>query len=1485
MKAKTKTILNSTIIIAVAGFIVAALIGARPSGPISNEFLDQMAQRVDTWNAQFPEDRVYVQLDRPFYKPGEDIWFSAYVRNGADFKPSQKSDVLNVELINPKGTVEKSMRIIAKNGKALGDFGLDEFAPGGLYKLKAWTNWQKNEENEFLFERDIVVQSSVLPNLKMKLDFERKAYGAGDKVEAKLELATNENLPLASQEFRFVAQLAGTQIVLDKAKTNENGKALVRFELPEQLFTNDGLLNIMIEYNGLTEAISRSIPIVLNDIKLQLYPEGGDLVEGLESKIGFRAVNENGKPADITGEIIEKESGKKVIEFSSFHNGMGGFGLKPEAGKTYEARILSPKNVNTRVSLPDVIPRGFVLKVEKAGKEQVKLTVQSTEEEEVGIIATVRGKAVWKQAVQLKKGSNPLLVSTEKLPAGIAQFTLFDSKGIERAERLAYVNHGRNLNIQVSTDKEKYLPREKVKMTVKVTDERGMPMPASLSLSVANDQLLSFADDRWGNILTRMMLENDIHEKVFEPAFYFDKKEEKAVEALDYLVMTAGWRRFTWKKVIDGETPPVTFQPERAEVGGVITDANSGSPIQDVSVKLVGSNLETRTDKEGKFYFKYVDLAEGNQILASAKSYGDQQFGLAGYGTDNHFSLYDNRRNNWGWGGKGVEIDEMMVLEAEDGDWDAAPQEKGMIQNRNFPQAKRRPDDQPKPVGINKLMPPAPADVKTKADPKKDAIEVNQQEKQGKKVLAQKELEKFEAGAAIDRRFADEEEFAGLEGPAQPVVPVFYRARQFAAPLYADASAEAPGGALRTDFRSTLFWDGNLEVSRTGKAEVVFFNSDEITSFRTVVEGISEDGMVGRVEKNFFTQLPFALSVRTPVEVATEDILTVPVVLKNNTMHTISGNLNVKAPAGMKLLDQFQPARQIEAGKTLAIFLRYQVLDQPGKDNFEISFSNNGLEDAFSQEITITPKGFPVDLAFSGKELQNTYSVQIDNLVKGSLSAKLSAYPSVISDLLAGIESILREPYGCFEQTSTSSYPNVLVLKYLKEQKDADPDVVARAQELLDKGYKRLTTFETKEKGYEWFGSNPPHEALSAYGLLQFNDMKDVYGDVDQAMIDRTANWLMSRRDGNGGFKRNPQALDNFGAASPEITNAYIVWSLAEAGYKDIKKELDAAEKEAYKSNDPYQLGLVANALYVFGDKTRAEKALTELLKAQKNDGAFAGKTHSVTRSTGQALDIETTSLAIMAMLRATRIDQPKLDQATKWIVGKRSPYGGFGSTQSTILALKALTAYASNSKRTAEDGTLIFLVDGKKVGEKTFKAGDKGEIVLDDLGKFLSAGKNNLKVKFEGCKDALPYTLAVTYYTYLPESSAEVQVKLETNLSASKAKMGETVRLSAKLKNLTAEGLPMTMAIIGLPAGLSAQPWQLKELIEKKIVDFYEVRGNNVACYYRQMKPNEVREINLDLKAEVPGTYDAPASSAYLYYTNEHKYWCALPKVTIDKN
>lgn len=1538
MKALQRIRFKRTLTLSVTGISVVTLLvlltGAGGGFPVKlNPFLTQLKEKTVQYTKHMPEDRVYVHFDKPFYKPGEDIWFAAYVRDAASMKKSDKSEILYVDLINPKGNVSQSHKLVAFNGMTKGDFHLDAELPGGMYKVKAYTKWQDNQKDAFVFEKEFQVQKVVLPNLKMKLDFDREAYGSGDQVTASLDLNTNANQPLSNYDFSYVASLDGTKLVQLNGSTDATGKATLKFNLPEGLKTNDGLVNVMIQYNGLTESISRSVPILLNTIKLSLFPEGGDLVEGLSSKVAFRALNEFDKPADIEGVVVD-DRGSQVAQFSSYHMGMGSFNFEPLTGRTYSAKITKPAGVTENYPLPDAMPRGYVMNVRGNDSKELLVRLSSTEKEAVSLVAQSRGKILWASEVELTGPARDISIPVHQFPMGVTQVTLFDSKGIERCERLAFVNRDRQLNVDIKTDKERYLPREKVKMTLQVTDDRGMPMPANLSLSVVNDQLLSFADDKSGNILSKLLLEPDLKQKVEEPAFYFKKDEEKSLAALDHLMMTSGWRRFTWEQIIEQPLPSLANAGEKAQVMGQVLDAYTGQPVPHASITDTDAQIGLLADKNGRFQIDNFDLSRGTQLTVSADDYAVVNQPVTGYNQNTVIYLYNNNAA-FGWGG-GIEADDFAeVAEVEEFDMEGAdmpmramdmpqkemlmagaPVQMNAVERRgNAGKKGKRPgarnkmfEAQNEPVeGFLAVAVEEKVAVQQNQDPAMIVVE-GQKDKNNEVLMNLDGLEKEEekkindpkpdAATGANLILADAEIAGNANGlvMAGEVVdfrwqqmanadqnaiaaPVYYRSREFAAPVYKSTKSSPE---QRTDFRSTLYWNPLVEVDRSGRAKLEFYASDEITSFRTVVEGIGRDGSVGHSEGLFFTQLPFSMSTRVPTEVATNDKLVVPVTLTNNTDAALSGSLHVIPPAGLTPLTTTGSSISIPAKQSKTVLLAYNVASQVAETAFEVAFASQGHTDAFKQPLKVVSQGFPVNLSFSGNELKGSYDFRMANVVPGSMSGTLTAYPNVVSDLVKGIESILREPYGCFEQTSTSSYPNALVMNYMLETDQVDPVIMKRARDLLDKGYKRLATFECSDNGYEWFGSNPPHEALTAYGLMQFNDYSEVYSGVDKTMVKRTADWLMKRRDGKGGFKKDAKALDSFGRADGKVTNAYIVYALAEAGFDEIDIEANAAYKEAISSKDPYQLALVACAMFELGEKDKAQKALTALMGTQSKDGSFTGKKHSITFSQGQSLKVETTSLAVLAMVKSGSPDGQKLQSAVEFITSARSGHGGFGSTQATIMALKSLVEYAKFAKRTDEAGTIEVYVDGRKVAEKSYEAGTSDPVAIEGLGAYLSEGTHNLEVKYKGCKEALPYSVALDYYTFLPNSSAECVVDLKTKLSETKVKMGETVRLSATLKNTTQDGQPMTMAIIGLPAGLSAQPWQLKELQEKKVVDFYEVVGNNIACYYRQMKPGETREINLDLKADIPGRYTAPASSAYLYYTAENKIWTALPEVEI---
>ena len=189
-------------------------------------------------------------------------------------------------------------------------------------------------------------------------------------------------------------------------------------------------------------------------------------------------------------------------------------------------------------------------------------------------------------------------------------------------------------------------------------------------------------------------------------------------------------------------------------------------------------------------------------------------------------------------------------------------------------------------------------------------------------------------------------------------------------------------------------------------------------------------------------------------------------------------------------------------------------------------------------------------------------------------------FPTPLANMTQALEALIRQPYGCFEQTSSTSYPLVMAQQYFMSHAGVDPKLIEKSKGFLDESYQRLIGFECKTtKGFEWFGHDPGHEALSAYGLMEFTDMAQVR-DVDKRMLTDTRAFVLKTRDGKGGFKREVNTLHTW-VADPDCSNGYILWTLLESGEKpeELVKEI-AAYKELMKSStNSYAIALARTSL------------------------------------------------------------------------------------------------------------------------------------------------------------------------------------------------------------------------------------------------------------------------------------------------------------------
>jgi alpha-2-macroglobulin-like protein len=1516
-------------------------------------FLEKLKAKLAAYHHERPEEKVYLQFDKPFYKPGENIWFNAFVLDGVTHKPSAISDVLYVDLKDPKGTMVTSLTLFIKDGTTKGDFTLDEKFPGGMYTVVAYTRWLENWGEEVYFKKDVQVQRVITPRLLMKLDFEKEAYGRGDKVSATLIVNNLKNEPLDHAEVSSVVRVDGATLQTLKNSTDALGHLKIEFSLPGNLSTTDGMLQVLVSHSGQQESISRSIPIVLNRVTLRFFPEGGDIIAGVENRIAFKATNEFGKGADVEGVIID-EHNTTIARFTSFHMGMGAFSFTPRTGQKYRARVAKPAGIDSIFTLPASLKQGYALSFAGlTSASTLEVLVNSPETGQVFLIAQSHGFIYYADKIDVRKGVNTVSISKDLFPAGIAVFTLFNGVGLEEAERLVFLNAEKKLNISVETDRKDYKPGDQVKVKITTRDEAGKPIPAKLSLAVVDDQLISFADDKQDNILSWMLMSSELKGKVQEPSFYFDPKEPKAGKALDLVMLTHGWRRFTWKDILKNNKALAWLPENNSTISGRVIDSKKQSKQTEVVLLELGNRrrlAKVRTTHDGHFNFKNVD-ASTSLLLLTRKP---DQIELPGKKT---VSLHSDKSRNALQPFNREDIVTPIVTEERQREDDAPlPVMDAVVEQLSMVEdaaqlsevivtgygAENRKDitgsiTKVEFQGLDNIA--GYASFESMLQGRVAGLQIQQQNANpgtapgvmirgiSSNGAGRREplyvVDGIPIGNNLNQNFANGSiiglaDIRSIEIMQAPEASAFFGSaaangvvmistkpnvgfmpfhdrqrkskyfsllispREFSVTreFYAEASQKHSNNE-RKNFSTTVYWNHTLVTNEQGEATTSFYNNDATSSFRITTEGMSATGLIGRLETVYSATLPFSVDTRIPQFLGFEDTLLLPVMVKNSTSAPLEAQLSLSVSEGLKVLTPTELSFKVEPLKTGTVHLKVVADNIAGEFPIVIKVKADNFQDEIKHAISVHPVGFPVRMSFSGKQLDKEVRFHISDLEQGSLKAEAMVFTDVLADLFTGAESILRQPHGCFEQVSSSTFPNILALQFLKESGQSRPDLEKRAMAYIESGYKQLAAYEIKGGGFEWFGHPPAHEALTAFGLIEFYEMQKVFDGVSASMLKRTRDWILSRRKGDGTFSQT-NGKYGFSSASSTVNNAYLVYALAETGTTDLEKEYGSSLDEAWKSGDMYRMALMANAADALQKRDDHAKLVNEFIRQAISSGFATMKAdHSVVRSYGNSLQIEMVSLWCIAMMRGPEPDLSRVNECIQFILSKRSD-GMFGSTQATSLALKALTDFTRLVRTQRQDGEFALTINHHGAQSAKYTGNTREKIVLNGFVGDLREGENLVQVKFNNTTEPLPYSVNISWNTKTPVSDNNCKVGISTTLSQQTVNVNETVRLVVGVQNVTDTGVPMVMGVVGIPAGLSLQPWQLKELQEKQVFDFYEVIGDRLAIYYRELEPNATRTIKLDLKAEVAGSFTGVASCAYLYYTDEYKTWVKGSTITI---
>jgi uncharacterized protein YfaS (alpha-2-macroglobulin family) len=426
----------------------------------------------------------------------------------------------------------------------------------------------------------------------------------------------------------------------------------------------------------------------------------------------------------------------------------------------------------------------------------------------------------------------------------------------------------------------------------------------------------------------------------------------------------------------------------------------------------------------------------------------------------------------------------------------------------------------------------------------------------------------------------------------------------------------------------------------------------------------------------------FVVDLDVPVTLTEGDWVSIPVAVYNYS--SASGNVNLKLQTEdwFRLVEDVpEKALAVEAGRVGGSQFTLEA-KRIGKFKLTLAarLRGAGSADIVVREIEVIPNGREQNLVFNGR-MDSSVMHEVNfpaAAIPDANKVIVRLYPGPLSQVIEGMDAILLMPGGCFEQTSSSTDPNVLALDYMKRTKKLTPEVHAKAEGFIANGYQRLLTFEVPGGGFSWLAQAPANKILTAYGLMEFHDMSQVH-EVDSQVIARTQQWLASQQQGEGSWKPdtsfiNESATNRYNSDVLRIT-AYIAWALENTGSRGpaVDKARQFVEAHMAGKPDAYTLAVLANFAADCGkDREFTRRAIESLLDAHTEQGDQAWWTAEETGvfARGVSASMETTGLAVQALLKSGEASATA-EKALHYLAAKKDASGTWGTTHATIMPLR----------------------------------------------------------------------------------------------------------------------------------------------------------------------------------------------------------------------
>jgi len=690
-----------------------------------------------------------------------------------------------------------------------------------------------------------------------------------------------------------------------------------------------------------------------------------------------------------------------------------------------------------------------------------------------------------------------------------------------------------------------------------------------------------------------------------------------------------------------------------------------------------------------------------------------------------------------------------------------------------------------------------------------------------------------------------------------------------------ELKAEEP--RVREFFPETFVFEPALITDYQGVARLAVTMPDAITTWRITSFASTANGQLGSMLAQLRVFQDFFVDIDLPVALTEGDEISIPVALYNYLPREQQIKLVLEKGDWFDLVKDGEITVKLKKDEVSVAYFPIRV-KQIGYHALLVKAYGEVKSDAIKRSVTVLPDGKLFEEIISDRldgKVVKTVSFPKD-AIAGANWLGLKIFPGIFSQVVEGLDKLLGVPFGCFEQTTSVTYPNILILGYLRQTKQVKPETEMTAEAYISLGYQRLLTFEVQGGGFSWFGDAPANKILTAYGLMEFNDMAKVY-DIDERVIERTAQWLRNQQNKDGSWSPDAQYLhaESWGKIQNNevLPTAYICWALGEIGDRGsaVQNGLNYLRKKLKGINDAYMLAIVANAFTAVEPKSATtDEVLKKLVAmAKKDDGAiyWQSSVPSVTFTRGQGADIEATGLAAYALIRSGKYGNIVTDALT-YLIRTKDQSGVWYTTQGTIIALRSLVAALGGISEEI-DAKVVVMINDQKAAELEIDKNSADLMHQLDLSQYLKP-QNTIEIAVNGEGNFL-YEIVSKYYLpweIVPRPQKPPFV-ISVDYDRTELAVNDIVDVDVKIELLRAGRAEMVMVDLGIPPGFSVLTPTLDELVGKKIQK-YSLTQRQIIIYLDEVSSGKPVTLTYRLQAKYPIRAKVRASRVYEYYNTQ---------------